>query len=169
MIAPKTQRNSKNCSMHMSWKKENSYESIYNISIWVSPLGYCPRVPLVVSCCKFLKFIILKTFNETVLAFLSVESKTNIFYVSISFTGNLLLEFGRYCGKAVPEPTVFHLVWAPALKSNAFSIFFLRWPAVSDSRNKKMSAFLLYFIGFETINFHIFFIKMSCLGSNLFL
>ena len=44
------------------------------------------RVPSVVSCCKFLKPIILKTFNEIVLAFLSVESKINILYVNINFT-----------------------------------------------------------------------------------
>ena len=31
-----------------------------------------------------------------------------------------------------------------------------------------MSAFLLYFTGFETINFYIFFIKLSYFGSNLF-
>ena len=52
-----------------------------------------------VSCSKFLKSVILKTFHEVVLAFLSVESKTNILYVNINFTGNLLLGFGRYCGK----------------------------------------------------------------------
>ena len=48
--------------------------------------------------------VILETFYEIVLAFLSVESKTNI-----NFTGNLLLGFGRHCGKALPEPAVFHL------------------------------------------------------------
>ena len=31
-----------------------------------------------------------------------------------------------------------------------------------------MSAFLLCFIGFETMNFYIFFINISCFGSNLF-
>ena len=31
-----------------------------------------------------------------------------------------------------------------------------------------MYAFLLYFIGFETLNFYIFFIKLSYFGSNLF-
>ena len=45
------------------------------------------------------KHIYLKAFNEIVLAFLSVESKTNILYVNIYFTENLLLGFGRYCGK----------------------------------------------------------------------
>ena len=46
---------------------------------------------------------------EIVLVFLSVESETNILYVNINFTGNLLLGFGRYCGKVLPEPAVFHL------------------------------------------------------------
>ena len=31
-----------------------------------------------------------------------------------------------------------------------------------------MYAFLLYFIGFETLNFYKFFIKLSYFGSNLF-
>ena len=31
-----------------------------------------------------------------------------------------------------------------------------------------MYAFLLYFIGIETLNFYIFFIKLSYFGSNLF-
>ena len=65
-------------------------------------------VSFVVSCCQFLKAIILKTFNEIVLAFLPVERKTNILYVNINFTGNLFFGFGRYCGKLVPEPTVSH-------------------------------------------------------------
>ena len=55
------------------------------------------------------KAAILKTFNEIVLAFLSVKSKTNILDVNINFTGNLLLGFGRYSGKVLPEPAVFHL------------------------------------------------------------
>ena len=55
------------------------------------------------------KHIYLKAFNEIVLAFLSVESKTNILYVNINFTGKLLLGFGRCCGKVFPEATVFHL------------------------------------------------------------
>ena len=63
----------------------------------------------VISCCKFLKFIILKTFNEVVLAFLSVESKTNKVYVIMNFTGNLILGFGRHCGKVFPETAVFYL------------------------------------------------------------
>ena len=36
--------------------------------------------------------------------------------------------------------------------------FFSRWPVVNNSRNKNVSAFLLYSIGFETINFYTFFI-----------
>ena len=116
----------------------------------------------------FLKSVILKTFNEIVSAFLSVESKINILYVNINFTGNLLLGIGRYHGKVLPEPAVFNLFWAPALTNNVLSIFFSGWPVVNKSRNKRVSAFLLYFIGFETINFYIFFIKMSYFGSNLF-
>ena len=37
----------------------------------------------------------LKNFNEIVLDFLPVESKTNILYVNFNFTGNLPLGFGR--------------------------------------------------------------------------
>ena len=63
----------------------------------------------------YISMVILKTFNEIcdgvvlVLAFLSVQSKTNILYVNISFTGNLVLGFGRYCCKVLPDPAVFHL------------------------------------------------------------
>ena len=39
--------------------------------------------------CQFLKAIILKDFNKIVFSFLPVESKTNILYVNINFTGNL--------------------------------------------------------------------------------
>ena len=46
------------------------------------------RVPFIISCCEFLKSVILKTFNEIVLAFLSVKRKTNILYVNINFTVN---------------------------------------------------------------------------------
>ena len=119
-------------------------------------------------------------FNETVLAFLSVESKTKILYVNINMTGSLLSGFGRHCGKIVPEPAIFHLFWAPVLSNNFFSIFFSRWPVANNSRNKRVSALLLYhgdiilkspwlyFIGFETIYFYLFFIKMSHFRSNLF-
>ena len=111
----------------------------------------------------------MKSFNETVLAFLSFESKTNILYVNINFTGNLFLGFGRYWGKVLPEPAVFHFFRVPALTNNVLPIFFSCWLVVNNSRNKRVSAFLLYFIGFETINFYIiFFIKMSYFGSNLF-
>ena len=82
-------------------------------------------VPFVVSCCKFLKYVILKTFNEIVLAFSSVESKTNILYVNINFTGNLLLGFGRYLRYSTPRTRCFHLFWALALTKNVFSLFTL--------------------------------------------
>ena len=83
------------------------------------------------------------------------------FYLFIYF-----FEFGEYCGKVFPEPGVSHTFWAPALTKNVFSIFFLYWLLLNDSRNKRV--FLLCFTGFEAINFCIFFIKMSCSGSNLF-
>ena len=77
--------------------------------------------------------------------FLSIESKTNILYVNMNFTGNLLLEFGRYCDKLYLESTVFHSFWAPALARNFFfSILLL----VNNSRKKSVSAFLLCFFGF---------------------
>ena len=66
-------------------------------------------VPFVVSCCKFLKSIIFKTFNDIALAFLSVESKTYILWVNINFNGKLFFRFGRYCGKVFPEPAAIHL------------------------------------------------------------
>ena len=47
-------------------------------------------------------------FKEIVLAYFLVESKTNILYVNISFTGNLYFVFGRYCGNAVPECALSH-------------------------------------------------------------
>ena len=40
-----------------------------------------------------MEFTFLKTFNEIVLDFLSLEIKTNMLYVNIDFTGNLLLGF----------------------------------------------------------------------------
>ena len=49
----------------------------------------------------------LKTFNEIVLDFLPVESKTNILYVNFNFTGNLPLGFGRYCVKYSQNPLFF--------------------------------------------------------------
>ena len=68
--------------------------------------------------------MMLKTFNEIVLVFLPVERKTNVLYVNINLTGNLLFGFGRYCGKVVPEPAVSHPFWAPAFSKNVLSIFF---------------------------------------------
>ena len=126
------------------------------------------RVPFAVSCCTFLKSVFLQTLNEIVSTSLSIESKTDILYVNMNFTGNLFLGFGRYCDKLYPESAVFHLFWAPALARNVFSVFYSRWLLVNNSRNKRVSAFLLCFIGFEIINFYILFIKMSCCGSNLF-
>ena len=71
------------------------------------------------------KNIILKSFNEIVLVFLSVESKANILYVNINFTENVYFEFGKYCDKVVPEPAVSHTFWAPALTKNVLLILFL--------------------------------------------
>ena len=109
-------------------------------------------------CCQFLKAIILKTFNEIFLAFLPVESKTNIFNINIHFTENLFLGFDRYCCKIFPEPAISHPFWAPALTKNVLSIFFPRWLLVNDNRNKGVSAFLflLCSIGFGKNNFCIF-------------
>ena len=109
-----------------------------------------------------------ETFHEIVLALLPVESKTNLLYVNINFTGTLFFGFDRYCGKVVPEPAVSHPFWVAALIKNVLSAFSSRWNLVDDSRNKRVPAFFLCFIGFETLNFCIFFIKMSCFGSNLF-
>ena len=47
-------------------------------------------------------------FKEIVLTYFLVESKTNIIYVNINFTGNLYFVFGRYCGNVVPERAVSH-------------------------------------------------------------
>ena len=52
---------------------------------------------------------------KIVLTFLLVESKTNILYVNINFTGNLFFEFGRYCGKVFPKPIVSNPFWATPL------------------------------------------------------
>ena len=114
------------------------------------------RSIFVVSCCQFLKAIILKTINEIVLAFLPVQSKTNILYVNMNFTGKLLFRFGGYCGKVFPEPAVSHPIFSTCThKECSFNIFF------------KLKKFKKLFISFETINFNIFFIKMSCFRSNL--
>ena len=66
------------------------------------------------------------------------------------------------------QNSLFLTLWAPALTKNVLSIFFSRSILVNDSRNKKMAVYLLCVIAFEIINFYIFFIKMSCFGSNLF-
>ena len=62
----------------------------------------------------------LKTFNEIVLAFSSVESKSNALYLNINSTENLVLGFGRYCGKVIPKLVVFPFFWVPALANNVF-------------------------------------------------
>ena len=108
-------------------------------------------------------------------AFLPVESKTNLLYININFTGNLFFGFTRYCSKVFLEPTVSHPFWAPALTKNVLSIFFPYWLKVNDHRNKMISLFLLRFIGFGKIIFYVFlyfyviylfFIKI-CFRSNL--
>ena len=71
-----------------------------------------------VSFCLFLK--------EIVWAFLPVESKTNILYVNIKFTGSLFFGFGRYCGKVDPEPAVSQSFWAPAFNRKMFFQYFFR-------------------------------------------
>ena len=126
------------------------------------------KVSFVVSWCQFLKAI-LKTFHEIALAFLPVEIKRNILYVNINLTENLFFVFGKYRrGKVGPEATVSHPFWALALTKNVSSIFLSRWHLVNDSRSKRVSAFLLCFFGFETINFYVFSIKMSCFESKFF-
>ena len=107
-------------------------------------------------------------FKEITLAYFLVESKKNILYVNINFTGNLYFVFSRYCGNVVPERALSHSFRAPALTKNVLSIFFSCWHLVNNSRNKRGSDFLLCFIAFETINFYTFFIKVSCFGSNSF-
>ena len=51
----------------------------------------------------------LKTFNDTMLAFLSVESKTNILYANKNFAGNIVFGFGRKCGKVFANYSLFHV------------------------------------------------------------
>ena len=50
-----------------------------------------------------------------------------------------------------PEPAVSHTFLVPALTKNVLSIFFSCWLLVNDSRDKRVSAFLLCFIGFKII------------------
>ena len=42
----------------------------------------------------------------------------------MNFTGNLILEFGKYCGKVVPEPAVFHLFERLRSQRMFFQYFF---------------------------------------------
>ena len=72
----------------------------------------------------------MKTFEEIVLAFLPVESKTNIFYVDINFPGNLFIGFGRYCGKVVPEPTVYHPFFSAGIHNKCSFNIFSHWQLV---------------------------------------
>ena len=91
---------------------------------------------------------------------------TNILWVNMNFTGNLFFEFARSCGKVFPEPTDSHPFEHLQSQKMFFNIF-LRWLFGNDSSNERVSAFLLCFIGFETINFYLFFWKTSSFGSNL--
>ena len=155
--------------LSVSRKKQTNYWKFQaSDCLLLSLKGEGFRVPFVVSWYKFLNSVILKTLNEIVLNFLSGESKTNVLYVNINFTGNVHLGFSRYCDKVLQEPAVFHLFWVPALTNNVFSIFFSHWPVVNNYRNKQVSAFLFYFIGFETNDFLYIFHKMSYFESNLF-
>ena len=123
-----------------------------------------------VYCRKFLRSNILKIFNEIALAFLSVESKTNILHVNINFTGNLFLgDIVVKNSQNLLPFTVF--VFFERLHSQRmfFTIFFSLRLLVNNSRIKRVFAFLVCFIGFDSINFYTFFIKMSCLGSILIL
>ena len=97
--------------------------------------------------------------SSCIMYLMTVKSKTNILYANMHFA-NLFFGLGRHWGKAFPESAAVHLF--ECLHSQKM------WLLVNNSRNKRVSAFLLCFIGFETINFYIFFIKMSCFGSNLF-
>ena len=67
---------------------------------------------------------------------MSVESETNILYVNINFTGNLLLGFGRYCGKVLPEPAVFQ-------KGVCVYVFFIKKGVILDQtysfKNKELT------------------------------
>ena len=76
-----------------------------------------------------------------------------------------LLDFAGIVVKCSQKPVFFTFL---ERLHNVFSIFFSRWLLVNNSRNKRVSVVLLYLIGFETINLYIFFIKMSCFGSNFF-
>ena len=105
----------------------------------------------------------MKTFNEIVLTFLPVESKRNILYVNINFIVYLFFRFGWCWGKVVPEPAISYPFRVLALTSNVLSIFFSCTHLANDIRNN-VFVMLHWFWN----NFYIFFINMSCFGSNLF-
>ena len=84
------------------------------------------------------------------------------------FYWRLFFRFYRYCNKVVLDHADTHSFWAPALTKRLFFQYFFTLTLSNDSRNERVSAFLLCFDRFETVNFYIFFIKMSCFGSNLF-
>ena len=67
-------------------------ECLFTKWLWVQILLLVSNLvagPFVFSCCKILKSITLKTCYEIALAFLSVESKTNMLYVNKNFIGQL--------------------------------------------------------------------------------
>ena len=65
----------------------------------------------------------MEAFNEIALAFLPVESKTNILYVNIHFTGNLFFGFDRYCGKVFPEPAALFTFFERLHSQRIFFVF----------------------------------------------
>ena len=80
--------------------------------------------------------------------------------VNINFTSNLLLRFGRYCCKILPEPLFSPFLSACTHKKCFFNNFFT-FTVVNNSRNNREPAFFLYFTGFGRIDFYVF-IKISC-------
>ena len=88
------------------------------------------------------------------LGFLPVESKKSILYVNINFTGNLFFGFARY--------------WTFPRTNNVLSFFFYMLTLSKWQYKQKGVRVLICFIGFESTILYMFFIKMSCFGSNLF-
>ena len=66
-----------------------------------------------------------------------------------------------------PEPATFHVFWALHSQRKFFQLL-SRWLLVNDCRSKRVSVFLLYFTGFETINFYTILLNISFFGSNVF-
>ena len=54
---------------------------------------------------------------------MSIERKPNILYVSIHFTGDSFLGFGRYCDKVFPELAALHL--SERLREGYLLLFFI--------------------------------------------